>query len=169
MPASDQGVFVNRYQIIPRALVFATRGDSVLLIKGAADKKIWPNLYNGVGGHIEMGEDPLSTAKREFHEETGLVLLNPWLCAVVTIDTQQPVGIGMYVFRGNAGDGQFKASHEGTLEWVPRGRLDTLQLVEDLPVLLPRVLDMQAGDQVLSAQYSYDAAGKLLIRFAQTD
>jgi hypothetical protein len=61
------------------------------------------------------------------------------------------------------------ASHEGTLEWVPRGRLDTLQLVEDLPVLLPRVLDMQAGDQVLSAQYSYDAAGKLLIRFAQTD
>lgn len=166
MPASDQGVSKNRYQIIPRVLVFATRGDAVLMIKGAPDKKIWANLYNGIGGHIEQGEDPLTAAHREFKEETGLTLLNPWLCALVTIDTQQPAGIGMFVFRGEAAPGDIQASIEGEIVWVPRQQLLSLSLVEDLPTLLPRVLAIQPNQQPIFAQYSYDATGKLVITLA---
>ncbi len=166
MTASQQVITNNRYQIIPRALVFAMRQDAVLLIKGAPDKKIWPNLYNGVGGHIEQGEDPLSAARREFREETGLELRHPWLCAVATIDTGGPVGIGMFVFRGEVGQGQLKASAEGELAWVPQHELYDLPLVEDLPELLPRVLAMQPGQPPLMAQYVYDSTGKLIVRFA---
>ena len=36
-------------------------------------------LYNGVGGHIEVGEEPIKSMVREFEEETGLVTaLNDW-------------------------------------------------------------------------------------------
>ena len=37
----------------------------VLLLRGAADKRLWANRYNGLGGHVEAGEDVLSAAKRE--------------------------------------------------------------------------------------------------------
>ncbi|MDP3183744.1 MAG: NUDIX domain-containing protein, partial [Anaerolineales bacterium] len=65
MPASEQGVSRDRYMLIPRTLIFLRRGDSVLLIKGAPHKRLWANKYNGVGGHLERGEDVLSAARRE--------------------------------------------------------------------------------------------------------
>ena len=49
MPANDQGVNLERYMLVPRTLIFLTRGDQVLLLKGAADKRLWAGLYN-VGG-----------------------------------------------------------------------------------------------------------------------
>ncbi len=115
MTVSRQGIFKDRYKLIPRVLVFATRGESVLLIKGSPAKKIWPNLYNGIGGHVEKGEDFLSAAHREFFEETGLELLAPWLCALVTIDASDDVGINMAVFRVIVVDEDLIASDEGQI------------------------------------------------------
>ncbi|MBI3160811.1 MAG: NUDIX domain-containing protein [Chloroflexi bacterium] len=166
MPVEDQGTFPDRYRIIPRALVFATRAEAVLLLKGAPTKRLWPNLYNGVGGHIEAGEDPLSAARREFHEETGLNLAEAHLAAVVMIDTRQPTGIGMFVFAGAAAPGEPRAGDEGSLEWVAFDRIPSLPLVEDLPELLPRVLAWQAGQPPIFGRYFYNETEKLMIEFA---
>ena len=163
MPVSEQGIFKDRYVIIPRALVFATRGDSVLLIKGAPDKRIWPNLYNGVGGHIEQGESVLEAAHREFREETGLELVEPWLAGVVMIDTGTNPGIGMYIFRGGASQGKPVQSDEGKLEWIDASNLDSIELVEDLPVILPIVLRRSPDQPPFLAKYWYDQDEKLQI------
>ena len=57
MPKADQGVEVSlsrdRYTVIPRTLCFVTRGDRVLLLRGALTKRIWANKYNGIGGDVE--------------------------------------------------------------------------------------------------------------------
>lgn len=163
MPASDQGASLPRYTLIPRTLIFVMRGERVLLLKGAANKRLWANLYNGVGGHIERGEDVMSAAHRELSEETGL-RANLRLCGVITVDVE-PNGIGIFVLKGESPTGELISSPEGQLEWVSYNELDSLPLVEDLPILLPKVLKHHPGDEPFSAYYVYDQQENLQISF----
>jgi 8-oxo-dGTP diphosphatase len=165
MNVSEQGVSLDRYMLIPRTLIFLTRGDRVLLLKGAPGKRLWANLYNGVGGHIERGEDIIHAAAREIREETGLEPASLWLCGVLTIDTQQNPGIGVFILRGNCETGEPHPSAEGRPEWVPIKSIYELDLVKDLYSLLPRVLSMQPGDAPFTAQTVYDESGAMLVKF----
>jgi 8-oxo-dGTP diphosphatase len=170
MPASEQGVTRDRYTFIPRTLVFLTRGEAVLLLKGAPHKRLWANRYNGVGGHIERGEDLLTAARRELVEETGLHVSDLWLCGTVFIDTGQEIGIAIFVLRGECAGSPVAEpvpSAEGSLEWVPFSQIQAYPLVEDLYTLLPRVLSMRPGDPPFSALYAYDDQDKLLISFGE--
>jgi 8-oxo-dGTP diphosphatase len=170
MPASDQGIFHDRYLLIPRVLIFLTRGREVLLIKGALTKRLWANLYNGIGGHVEQGEDIISAAHRELREETGISGVPLILSAIITIDTGENTGIGMYVFKGSIEEGknpELISSIEGELEWVHQFDLVSLPLVEDLPALLPKVIAHKVTDPPVFGLYSYSSDGKLRIHFAK--
>ena len=166
MPVSDQGIFQDRYQLIPRVLIFATRGNQILLLKGNPSKRLWANLYNGVGGHVEKGENILTAAHREFIEETGLELKSPYLSAIITIDTGENTGIGMYVFRGTTEEKSPTASIEGNLEWHSIHEIANLPLVEDLPILIPKILNITPEDQPHFVQYYYNHNDELEMQFS---
>jgi 8-oxo-dGTP diphosphatase len=163
MPRHEQGVMKDRYQIIPRCLVFLFDGERVLLIKGAPTKRLWANKFNGIGGHIERGEDALTAARRELAEETGLSAHRLWLCGTVMIDTGQDIGIGLYVFKGEDPQGTLESSREGELFWEDAKDVNSLPIVEDLRVLVPLVIKMKPGDLVFSARYWYDKSDELQI------
>jgi 8-oxo-dGTP diphosphatase len=151
----------QRYKFIPRVLVFLTRRHEVLLIKRAADKKVFPNQYNGLGGHVEKGESVMAAALREVEEESGLKPMDLWLCAVVAIDTgDADAGINMFVFRGQA-DGEPRGTAEGEIAWMPINQIRELDLVEDIPTLLPKVLALKRGDGPLWGKYTYGQEGNL--------
>lgn len=128
------------YTVIPRVLAFLTRGDEVLLLRGAPDKKLWAGKYNGLGGHIEAGETPHQAAVREVNEEAGLTVTALALRAIIHVRLTPAPGVLFFVFVGVAPLGELHSSPEGTPVWVARSEIGRLPLVEDLPELLPRVL-----------------------------
>jgi 8-oxo-dGTP diphosphatase len=148
-------------------MVFLRREQSVLLLRGSADKPIWPGLLNGLGGHVEADEDPLSAARREVREECGVDLPGSALrlAGVISIDLGEGrAGVLLLVFVGEWQSDLFEASAEGALEWHLLSEVEALPVVPDLRWLLPRIWE----PGVLFARYSYDAAGRLQIAPAET-
>lgn len=169
MGANEQGANAteNRWLTIPRTLSFVLNGDDVLLMKRAPHKRVFPNRYNGVGGHVERDEDPLTSAKREIKEETGLDVRDLDLCAVYNIDAGEATGIVLFVFTALSDSREVVANDEGTLHWVPQSVIMQLDLVEDLPIILPRILARRAGDLPHFVHVSYDAVDQIQMRFAE--
>lgn len=170
MPKSDQGstTDTDRYTVIPRVLVFVYHGEDVLLIKGARDKRLWANLYNGLGGHVEAGEELSHAARREVWEEAGLEVRDLRLRGAVHIDVGVSPGILFFVFSAWSDTRETRPSTEGSLHWAPLDELASYDLVEDVPVLLQRLAD-DGGDPAalpFTARYVYDGEDRLQIEFA---
>lgn len=166
MPKSDQGINAKRYLITPRTLIFIFNAkNQVLLLRGAEDKRLWARLYNGIGGHVEAGEDILESALRELREETGIENILLHFCGQIMIDVKPEKGVGVFIFCGNYDDEVLVPSREGQLEWIGLDDIERFPLVEDLVVLIPQIAAFQPGDSPLIGKYSYDPDGKLQILF----
>ncbi len=164
---SDPKSVANRWQVVPRTLCLVTHGDDILLLKRSETKRIYPGYYNGLGGHIEQDEDPLTGAIREIKEETGLDVKNVRYCGSTHINAGQEVGILLFIFTAEATSREFHPCDEGTLEWIPlkkvlaNGDSGALQLVEDLPIVLPRIYESKEDTIPFFAHVSYDKADKI--------
>src|SRR5262249_28052912 len=169
MGSDDQGVDKSRWAVIPRTLCFVTNGDDVLLLKRAPHKRAFPDRYNGVGGHLERDEDPLSGAIREIREETGLLVRDVTLRGIRHVDAGGDTGIVLFVFAAVADSRDLLPCDEGTLEWVPLAGVGDLPLVEDLPLVLPRLFGNFVSDLPLPffAHVRYNDAEQMIMMFAE--
>jgi len=150
----------SRHVVVPRTLCFVLSGDDVLVIKRALHKRIFPGKINGVGGHVEQGEDVTTSAAREIFEETGLAVTDLWLAGVVHVDSRlgqaEPLpdaslpGVMVFVFTADAPNRDVQASDEGELLWVPLTAVDGLDWVDGDPGLLRRALEARAANRAFS-------------------
>ena len=170
MGAADQGAgeSENRWLVSARTLIFLTHGDEILLMKRSPHRRIFPGRYNGLGGHLERDEDPLAGAFRELEEEAGIQPKRLELRAIYHVDPGGASGVLVFIFCGESPTRELRPTHteEGELRWLPRSQLSQLDLVDDLPLLLNRILSDDAeATTPLFAHLSYDAADRLLLRF----
>lgn len=107
-------------------------------------KKDWQG-YTLPGGHIEPGESIVDAVVREMQEETGLTVLDPKLCGV----KQFPIDGGRYIvflFTATEYTGDLVSSAEGTMHWVDKDKLHTVNTVNDLDDLLQVMLDEKLNE-----------------------
>lgn len=140
-----------RYLTVPRTLCFVLHGDDVLLIQRAQHKRLFPGKVNGVGGHVETGEDVAVSAAREIFEETGLEVSDLWLAGVVHVDGRlgqadalpdgTMPGVMVLVYTAQAASRDVRASEEGELLWVPLSQVHGLDWVDGDPKLLLAALE----------------------------
>lgn len=150
--------------VIPRILCFITRGDDVLLLRGAPDKRLWANRYNGIGGHLEPGEDVYSAARREIREEAGIPITELRLRGVITAASEDEPDVLIFVFTAQALSRDVQASAEGQPVWVARDQIDALDVVEDVPVILKWALEMKPDDPIFAARSFRDERGNIRLK-----
>lgn len=168
MGAKQQGTDATggRWLTIPRTLCFVFHQNEVLLMKRAAHKRIFPNQYNGLGGHIERDEDPLTGARREIKEESGLDVQDLRLRAIYNVDAGNETGVILFVYTATSQTRDFvDDGKEGNLEWIPLDKLDDYDLVEDLPIILPKIRGMSDTAPPYSVQVSYDENDDMQMQF----
>lgn len=171
MGAKQQGAdaTTNRWLTIPRSLSFVFNGDDILMMKRAPHRRVFPNQYNGLGGHIERDEDPLTGAIREIKEESGLDVHTVRLRAIHNIDAGNETGIILFVYTAVTDSREVtQDTAEGILEWIPKSKILEIDLVEDLPFLIPKILDMNDTQSPIYAHVSYDEEDKIQLRFKET-
>lgn len=126
-------------------LAYIVRDGNVLLChRIARDDDMQRGKYNGVGGHMERDEDPVTCVRREIAEETGLHVEAPTLRGTIGWP-----GFGVngedhfaFVFRVDDSVGEpFADNDEGTLSWHSVDRLDVLPMWEGDRLFLPYVFD----------------------------
>ena len=167
--ASQGATESARYGVIPRTLVFVQHGEDLLLLRGAPDKRLWAGRLNGLGGHVAAGEDILSSARREVLEEAGLLPDALALRGLIHVTGKEDApGVLLFVFMGVVGSPVLHPGGEGNLAWYPLDALPWDEMVEDLPLLLPRLLAAEASGQLVYGHYEADAAGRMRFHFLES-
>ncbi len=112
-------------------LCYLEKDDCYLMLHRIYKKQdINKDKWIGVGGKFEYGEAPEECLLREVKEETGLTLLQYQLRGILTFvsDMQEPEYIFLYT--SNQFEGTLKECEEGVLTWVPKEKIEELNLWE---------------------------------------
>lgn len=142
---------------------FITLGDQILLLhrNKAPNKGKW----NGVGGHIEVGESPHDCMRREIWEETGLQVNHLHFGGILTWEGYEIERGGLYIFSAEVDSDVIRANDEGELAWHTRQfAFSHCDVVDNIHYFLPPVL---AGASPLHYHFHYDN-GEIVERTTKT-
>ncbi len=105
----------------------------LMLHRTAKEKDVNKDKWIGVGGHFEAHESPEDCLLREVKEETGLTLISWRFRGIVTftLKTQEEqITEYMCLYTADGYEGTLTPCEEGTLEWVEKKDLFSLNLWE---------------------------------------
>src|SRR3990167_9690407 len=122
--------FEKRYTTI--FLADSLSPSSLILLKRRTDTDVAPNLYTGLGGKIELGEDQLAGSVRELKEETGLTDLPLTEFSRQILNRERVFCFFWGIYRAEA----LPECNEGVLERVSVKNLYTKSLIPTVAIIL---------------------------------
>ena len=93
------------------------------------------------GGKFEDKESPEECVIREVREETGYIIKEPKLRAVVTFTSETEETDYMYLFTCKDFEGEPIECNEGDLEWVEKSKIEELNLWEGDKIFLNKIAE----------------------------
>lgn len=109
--------------------------------------------WNGVGGHIEIGESPFESMRREIFEETGIQVDALRFGGILTWEGFEIERGGLYIFSAAVPSSIFVRCEEGDLAWQSRQfAFSHGDVVDNIHYFLPPVL---AGEPPKHYHFGY--------------
>ena len=145
-------------------LCYIEKDDSYLMLhRVSKEKDINKDKWMGIGGHFEEGESPEECLLREVYEETGLRLSSYKFRGLITFvsdewGTEYMCLFTADEFEGNVQDenGNMRECDEGTLCWVPKDKVYSLNIWEGDKVFF-RLLEERQDFFTLKLRYEGDS------------
>lgn len=130
-------------------------GCYLLLHRVKKENDLNKDKWIGIGGKLEEDESPEEGMRREAREETGLDILSPRYCGIVTFVSDRWEGEYMHLFHIKDFTGQPHECDEGVLEWIPIAQYDRLPQWEGDKIFL-RLMQENVPFFSLKLQYEGD-------------
>lgn len=141
--------------VIEATLCYVERDSRILMLHRIKRKDDFHyGKYNGLGGKLETGESPLDCARREIHEESGLIAGSLDFRGHITFplfDGENDWSVFLFHCSDPVGD-DLVEPEEGVLEWVHRAKLLELDLWEGDRHFLPWLL----AEKRFLARFDYE-------------
>lgn len=137
-------------------LVYVEKDGAYLMLRRDKEKaSLDPNhgKWIGVGGHQEVGESIPQCLKREVLEETGLRVKKYLYCGKVDFLYEGLPPERMYLYKVLDFDGELIECNEGTLAWIKKEDIPSLNLWPGDRVFLPLLEDQSKGPFDLALYY----------------
>jgi len=119
---------------------FLRNNGKILLLKRSASKKIAPNVWAGVGGHMEAHEinNPLAACYREIEEETGITQCQISGLTLLYILIRRSVDEirQTYFYLGETVQTDVIQTDEGELFWIPENELMNREFTQTFTAML---------------------------------
>lgn len=161
-------------QLIVACETYIVQNNKVLMHKRADNKKKFPGFWIGPGGHVDEGEDVLTTAIREVKEETG-VEISASKIKLKVLAFHHHIDRGEvwmeYLFRATL-DSQQKviSSDEGKSQWI---EIDSLQQMKNVfppsKYYFDHILNDKAGILYNNSQWKDSKLVKVLSERVDAD
>lgn len=103
-------------------------GQYLMLHRVSKKNDVNKDKWIGIGGHFEQDESPEECLLREAKEETGLTLTSWKFRGIVTFIAEGWQTEYMCLYTADGFEGELHPCSEGTLEWVPKTKLQELNL-----------------------------------------
>lgn len=135
-------------------LCYIEKDDKYLMLhRGKKEKDVNKDKWIGIGGHFETGESPEECLLREVKEETGLTLTGFSFRGIVTFSAIGWPTEYMCLYTADQFEGTLAECDEGTLEWVEKERLLSLNLWEGDKIFFGLLME---NAPFFSLKLSYD-------------
>ncbi len=116
-------------------------GKYLMLHRVKKQKDVNKDKWIGIGGHFEEGESPEECLLREAKEETGLLLTSFSFRGIVTFIAEGWPVEYMCLYTADDFQGTLGECEEGTLEWVEKEQVMSLNLWEGDKIFLRLLME----------------------------